>query len=132
MKFLFILLILITSIYAIDITGIWKLSTTVKNRPFTCCALATYGTTVRFNADQTLNIIKKHGPNVTGTKRRYTLKSSDLNIYLDNPQIGILSNFFLHHSSSNQTFKLHQLNKNCYLAVDQRNKNNTFQMCKKH
>ncbi|WP_457746875.1 hypothetical protein [Sulfurimonas sp.] len=128
----FLIFILITSTYALDITGTWKLSSNVKNRPFKCCALVAYGTTIRFNTDKTINIINKYGTNVTGTKRKYTLKEHNLNIFLDNKQIGMLPNFFLNHSSSNKTFKLHQLNKNCYLALDKRNKNNTFQMCKQH
>jgi len=131
MKLLLIIMIT-TSLYSLDIIGTWQLSSTVKNRPFKCCALVAYGTTIRFNIDKTINIINKHGTNITGTKRKYTLKGYDLNIFLDNKQIGILPNFFLNHSSSNQTFKLHQLNNNCYIAVDERNKNNTFQMCKLH
>ena len=131
MRFLLIIMIL-TSVHAFDISGIWKLSSAVKHRPFTFCALVTYGLTIKFNTDETISIIKKQKTNITETKRKYKLKAYDLNVFLDNEQMGMLPNFFLHHSSTNQTFKLHHLSENCYLAVDQNNKNNRFKMCKKY
>jgi len=122
----------ITSAYAFDITGTWKLSTTVKSRPFNFCGLVSYGTVIQYNKNNTIKAISKYGTNTTGTKRKYRLSNHNLNIFLENKQIGVLPNFLLHHSSSNKTFRLHQISKSCFLATDQSNMNNIFRMCKIH
>ncbi len=129
MKFLFIIL-LTTSIYAINIEGTWKLSSITKTHPFNCCALIGYGATLKFNQDGTITQITKYQSSVTGTHKRYTLNGNYLNVYLENKKIGMMANFFMKHSSSNKTFVLKKIDKNCYKAIDIKVPNNLFIMCK--
>lgn len=68
---------------------------------------------------------------ITGIAR-YKLQGNKLNFYLENKQAGMLSNFFIKHSSANKTFPLKQTSDNCFYAKQVGNKNNTFSMCKVH
>lgn len=129
MKFLFIFL-LTTSIYAINIEGTWKLSSITKTHPFNCCALIGYGATLKFNKDGTITQIAKHQSSVTGTHKRYKLNGNHLNVYLENKQIRMIASFFMKYSSSNKTFVLKKIDKNCYKAIDIKVPNNLFIMCK--
>ena len=131
MKFLFIIL-LTTSIYAINIEGTWKLSSITKTHPFNCCALIGYGTILKFNKDGTITPITKHQSSITGTHKRYKLNGNHLNVYLENKKIGMIASFFMKYSSSNKTFVLKQIDKNCYKATDIKDSNNLFIMCKSY
>ena len=127
MKILLFLLITM-SLYAqgINVVGTWKLLN--KKHPFTCCGLVAYGTTLNLSKQGNVDIVKNNS--VTSTTRHYKIHGNKLNFYLENKQAGMLSNFFMKHSSTNKTFLLKKTSDRCFHAEQIGNKNNTFLMCK--
>jgi len=121
-----LLFLISMSLSAFDITGTWKLN---SKHPHNFAGIISYGGTFFLSSDGTVIAIQNN-KTVTGTTRKYQLHNSELNIYLENKQEGVVRNFFLKHSSANQTFKLQQIDDKCLLAIQQEQKTNTFTMCK--
>jgi len=111
---------------AFDITGTWKLR---SKRPHNFAGIISYGGTFVLSPDGTV-IVLQNNKTITGAMRKYKLHNNEFNVYLENKQAGVLDNFFLKHSSLNQTFKLQQIDDKCLLATQQKQKTNTFTMCR--
>ena len=60
----------------------------------------------------------------------YSVQNNQINVHLENKNIGLFANFMMSHSSANQTFQLKSLSESCFKAIQIGHGNNSFRMCK--
>lgn len=129
MKHIIVILFISTSVFGLDVVGNWKLFN--KKQPFSFCGLIAYSTILKFSENGTVERINSNNKVIfENTKRIYTIKNDKLNVYLENKDLGVVSNFILKNSSTNQRFELEAMDSGCYMATDIKHKSNTFMMCK--
>lgn len=124
MKKIILLALLVLPLLASNIVGTWKLSNT---HPIDFSGIIGYGMTIQFKDDGTFVQITK---NMNLVKHHYKINNDELLVYLKSQNNNPVQDFMFKHSSNTQTYKITQLDKNCYQAVDTKRTSNQFKMCK--